>query len=162
MLSAFHHCKRILEVTNLQRIKVHFDSQVRRVQSMLSWPRYFGPVAWQLPLTEVYSSTKRSASGLAAKEWEGVGSLHTTSRALVYWPQKKIHLSKIPPPSKRSILGTSAHRPLRNILESPCHTVPSVLCFLMSPAKLDKKWELRLTEMTQEKWEEALNSRLGG
>lgn len=41
---------------------------------MLSWSRYFGPVAWQLPLTEVYSSTKRSASGLAAKESEkGLG-----------------------------------------------------------------------------------------
>ena len=41
---------------------------------MLNWPHDFGPMAWQHSLTEVYSSAKPSASGLAAKESEkGLG-----------------------------------------------------------------------------------------
>lgn len=41
---------------------------------MLNWPHDFGPMAWQHPLSEVYSSAKPSASGLAAKESEkGLG-----------------------------------------------------------------------------------------
>lgn len=41
---------------------------------MLNWPHDFGPMAWQHPLTEVYSSAKPSASGLAAEESEkGLG-----------------------------------------------------------------------------------------
>jgi hypothetical protein len=55
MLTGFYHYDKLPEIINLKEGKVYFGSQLKRVQSIDTWPCRFGPMMAQHIMAGVHS-----------------------------------------------------------------------------------------------------------